>query len=175
MKKTLILLAFLLAAALFLVGCSDSDDPQASNGNGPPSQSTNDGFELLFRGVNISPGQPFDVNDFSDDEPTVNSIPSSAFPDDPVNVYIFDGELEISAVTLGGVETIYMVHVLGESFSTTRGVSVGDDVSRILELYGDDYENGIRMSYIFGDVDVSFLVIDGTVRSIEYWTVGLVY
>jgi len=174
-KMSAIFLLIILVAVL--AGCGTDDSPADVS---QPEQSeaaangSDDSFTIIFEGVNITPGNEFN-QDAIDGEPEVSLIPSSAFPNDPVHIYNYSELIEIHAVMLDGVETIYFVHILDESIATAEGVSISDDVSRVLEVYGEEYEDGgIRKIYTRGDVELSFIIRDDVVVSIEYWLAGLV-
>ncbi|MCL2212421.1 MAG: hypothetical protein FWB93_01115 [Oscillospiraceae bacterium] len=182
LKKLFAIILIGTIAVLITTGCSeqntDNNSETTNNNNDGGNIENNDNtpnnyFELIFRGVNIAPGQSFDP-DQVEGEPTIARIPSSAFPDDPVYIYNYDDLLEINVVRLNGVDTIYFVHILCESISTSRGISINDPVSSVFAAYGDDYiDGGIRMSYVMGDVELSFLIINEIVASVEYWIAGL--
>ncbi len=52
---------------------------------------------------------------------------------------------------------------------TSEGLCIGDSITRMIELYGEDYEENIGMIvYQKGDMELCFVIQDDTIMSIEY-------
>ena len=179
-------MAVMVLMALLFVGCSngETENPTTNDNDefnaGDNTSSYNDSdesniesFQMIFSGVNVAPGQSFD-SDAIDGEPTVARMFKSAFPDDITYTYNYDDLLEIHVLSMNNEDTILFVHILCETIETSEGISLGDSVSEVIAAYGEEFEDdGFRMSFIQGEVELSFLIRDEAVASIELWLVGL--
>ncbi len=123
-------------------------------------------LKMTYKGVDVTPGEAFNKDDI-DGEAERSEIPSCAF-EGTDNVYTYE-DVEIIATDIDGQETVYSVYFLSAELETPEGVKVSDEASKVIEIYGDTYEeNGNEMIYKEGDVILSFIVENDIITSIEY-------
>ena len=98
---------------------------------------------------------------------SIYEVPSCAF-EGTDNVYRYE-DFEITAYDDGTGEVIYSIYLLTPTVTTPEGLGLGEDLSKMLELYGENYEqDGTTYYYYCGDVMLSILVQNETVISVEY-------
>ncbi|MBR2722517.1 MAG: hypothetical protein IKC31_01475 [Clostridia bacterium] len=79
------------------------------------------------------------------------------------------GAFEIETYTLGGIEYVRAIHLLDDTQSTRKGISVGDTVEAVKEAYGEpSRQTSLGLTYAEGDTVLEFLVRDGKVTNINY-------
>lgn len=124
------------------------------------------GFCLTFNGVELTPGTTYDAAALP--EPgSVYQVPSCAI-EGTDNVYSFDA-VEITAFNDGTQEIIYAVAIIDPNVTTDEGLYLGDDMARVIELYGEDYEeNGTAVVYTRGNTRLTIIVQGGFVVDIEF-------
>lgn len=131
-----------------------------------PTAAAEEGFCFTLNGVALIPGTVYDASALP--EPTsVYQVPSCAI-EGTDNVYSFD-TVEITAFHDGTQEIIYAIAILDPNVTTDEGLYLGDDTARVLELYGEDYqENGTAMVYTKGNTMLSIILQGGYVVDIEF-------
>lgn len=124
------------------------------------------GFGFTYEGVLLTPGQVFDASAL----PEANSlytVPSCAI-EGMDNVYCYDG-FEVTAFNDGTQEIIYSIWLSDPNLTTDEGLTFGDDIAKLTELYGGERtENGTALVYTRGDTQLSLILQDGTVIDIQY-------
>lgn len=165
-KKVLILIAiivvFVIGAVIFFV-TQNSDKVK----NLDTEVSVEDqNFNVSYLGVDVTPGIPFDRNSIPE-EGTYSEIPSCAF-EGTDNVSTFS-HVEITSAQINGVESVYSVYFLDPEVQTQEGVMISDERAKVIEKYGHDYEEvGNKITYTKGQVQLSFIIENDLVTSIEY-------
>lgn len=125
-----------------------------------------DAFKMIYRGVDVAPGREFSKDSISE-EAAFAELASCAF-EGTDKVYTYEN-VEITASELKGKETVYSVYFLNETVETPEGIKITDEKAKILEKYGENYnELGNQISFTKGDVVLSFIVENDIITSIEY-------
>lgn len=187
MKKMFaVLLAMLMLLAL--CACANTDKPQettapiASDAPATEPSATEEGeldggfdigvvpvepFVFTFNGVTLIPGTAYDAAALP--EPTsVYQVPSCAI-EGTDNVYNFNDAVEITAFNDGSQEIIYSIAIFDPNVCTDEGLYLGDDMARVIELYGEDYtENGTAMVYTKGNTELTIILQNGFVVDMEF-------
>ena len=187
-------LAILLTIALLtvLVGCDKKEQPkdtQAQTTAAPAVETTNapeeettvvpeettapeqvvdeDVFSFTYQGVTLVPGNAFDSAALPEAE-SVYQVPSCAI-EGTDNVYNFNDAVEITAFNDGSQEIIYSIAIFDPNVCTDEGLYLGDDMARVIELYGEDYtENGTAMVYTKGNTELTIILQNGFVVDMEF-------
>lgn len=187
MKKMFaVLLAMLML--LGLCACGNTDKPQettapiASDVPATEPSATEEGeldggadigvvpvepYVFTFNGVTLIPGTAYDAAALP--EPTsVYQVPSCAI-EGTDNVYNFNDAVEITAFNDGSQEIIYSIAIFDPNVCTDEGLYLGDDMARVIELYGEDYtENGTAMVYTKGNTELTIILQNGFVVDMEF-------
>ena len=182
MKK---IFAILLAMAmvLSLAACGSDEKPQETTQAAPVAtvavpettvahQETEapvvnqDPFCFTFEGVVLVPGTIYDASALPEPN-SVYQVPSCAI-EGTDNVYSFDA-VEITAFHDGTQEIIYAVAIFDPNVCTDEGLYIGDDAARVVELYGEDYqEDGNAMIYTRGNTMLTVILSGGFVADMEF-------
>jgi predicted small lipoprotein YifL len=173
MKRIIaLLLMVLLAAALTACGTTPPDPtkPADQAQNTQPQQTEpaeEEGvFSFTFEGIELIPGAPFDPSALPEAD-SIFEVPSCAI-EGTDNVYSYS-TMELTAYDDGTGEVIYSIYLLDADTPTTEGLYVGDDLARVEELYGADYEtNDTELTFTKGNTTLNLLMDGETVISIEY-------
>lgn len=125
-----------------------------------------EGFRFTLEGVALVPGADYDASALP--EPgSVYQVPSCAI-EGTDNVYSFN-TVEITAFFDGTKEIIYSIAILDPNVCTDEGLYLGDSAEKVIELYGDTYEeNGTAMIYTKGETMLTLIVQNGYVVDIEF-------
>ncbi len=127
---------------------------------------TADVFSFETDGVALTPGTALDLTALPD-AASVYTVESCAV-EGMDNVYTYD-TFEVTAYDDGSGEVIYSIYLTDPNVTTAEGLALGDDLSRVTELYGSDYaENDTAVVYTRGDTQLSIILQDEVVISIEY-------
>lgn len=168
-KKVLIVVAIIVVIAVIVAivvatqNSGDKSNPEAQN---VTEEVQDAGFMISYLGVDVTPGVPFDRNTIPE-EGTYSEIPSCAF-EGTDNVSTF-AHVEITSAQVNGVETVYSVYFLDPEVKTQEGIAISDDRNKVIETYGSDYEElGNKITYTKGDVQLSFIIENDVVTSVEY-------
>lgn len=182
MKKTMILLLAAFAAVC-LCACGSSGEPEENQmitraaedtvSTTAPAEteaaavSGEAEFAPFLTGeLELMVGTAFDPSALPEAN-SVYEIPSCAF-EGTDNVYSYDA-FEITAFHNGTEEIIYSVYLMSPDVTTPEGLALGDPLERVLELYGENYEqSGTAYNYCQQDAMLSILVQGDAVISIEY-------
>lgn len=128
--------------------------------------STAAALQFLYEGVTLVPGAAFDPAALPAYD-NLYTVPSCAI-EGTDNVYSY-GSFEVTAFDQGEGEFIYSVYILDDGVATPEGLKISDTAARVVELYGEDYQdNDGEYVYTQGDVMLSILFDGDTVSSIEY-------
>lgn len=176
MKKWIALLMALLLVALTACGTQTPDvDPTTQpttekpvdDETGPTTEpAAEEYFSFTYEGVELIPGAAFDPAQLPEAD-SVFEVPSCAI-EGTDNVYCYP-TFELTAYNDGTGEVIYSIYLLDADTPTAEGLYVGDDLTRVTELYGTDYaENDTELTFTKGDTTLNLLLDGETVISIEY-------
>ena len=186
MKKTIVLM--LMTALLVLAGCGgndekvisgevanvETDDAQTVEAEDTSDKNaTTDGYVFESNGVSISVDGEAEAYISGLGEPlSYFESPSCAFGDLD-KIYTYSG-FELDTYSLEGVDYVSAVIFKDDSVSTPEGISIGDSVDKVKEIYGEpESEESTIISYVKGKTKLCFLVQDGSVVSVEYRTMIL--
>lgn len=186
MKKTIVLM--LMTALLVLAGCGGNDEKvisgEVANVETDDAQTVEaedtsdknaatDGYVFESNGVSISVDGEAEAYISGLGEPlSYFESPSCAFGDLD-KIYTYSG-FELDTYSLEGVDYVSAVIFKDDSVSTPEGISIGDSVDKVKELYGEpESEESTIISYVKGKTKLCFLVQDGSVVSVEYRTMIL--
>lgn len=123
-------------------------------------------FAYVLEGVEIIPGEPFDASALPE-AASVYTVPSCAL-EGTDNVYNY-GTVEVTAYDEGEGEHVYSVYFIDPNITTPEGLALGDDMTKVVELYGEDYvEDGTSYTYTKGNTMLIVIEQNGVVGSIEY-------
>lgn len=186
--KKLIALMMALVMILALAACGGSGDPDEipaitqgkDEEKETPDQSAQEAedqqenntpaaeheYSYTYEGVELIPGNPFDASALPEAE-SVFEVPSCAI-EGTDNLYNY-GTFELTAFNDGTGEVIYSIFFNDPNITTDEGLALGDDVSKVIELYGEDYtQEGTAYIYTGVNTILSILVQNDTVTSIEF-------
>lgn len=140
--------------------------PEAPAETEAPAAVEEGNYIFTSNGVDLIPGADFDAAVLGAPA-SVYEVPSCAI-EGTDNVYNYEA-FEITAYDDGTGEVIYSIFFLDPNLTTNEGLALGDDVSKVVDLYGENYvEDGD--SYVYTRTEGQLIVIlqDGVVVSIEY-------
>ncbi len=159
-KLILVIILIMLVAAI-LVGCKEK---QMSKENTIQSVET---FSVKYNGVEVTPGTEFNESLISE-EANFSEIASCAF-EGTDKMYTYSG-VELVVANVNGKDKIYSVYFITQDVKTAEGVGLTDNISKMIEAYGEDYNQLISNKYTYtkGEVELSFIVQDDLITSIEY-------
>lgn len=123
-------------------------------------------FAFTYDGVEIIPGEAFDASALPE-AASVYEVPSCAL-EGTDNVYNYE-TFEVTAYDEGKGEFVYSIYFIDPNLTTNEGLALGDDLSKAVELYGDDYEE-IEGEYVYtkNNTQLRLIVENETVVSIEF-------
>lgn len=115
-------------------------------------------FCFTYEGVALIPNEAFDASKLPA-ATSVYTVPSCAL-EGTDNVYNY-GTFEVTAFNDGSGEFIYSIVLIDPNITTDEGLALGDNVSRVIELYGENYqEDGTAMVY-YGTNTVLSIIVQG--------------
>ena len=177
MKKiTSLVLATVLATTL-MASCASGDtdtDPEVLSGggtqvseNGAGEEDTSeDTYHLVYRDVNLAPGDPSDpaISALGDDYSYFES-PSCAYQGID-KVYTFDSVI-IRTVAQDDEEFITSIEIKDDTVETPEGIYIGCTRDQVTKAYGE--AEGDTLIYEDGTVSVAFIMgSDDTVTDMSY-------
>ncbi len=117
-------------------------------------------------GVELIPGDPFDPGVLPKAE-SVYEVPSCAI-EGTDNLYNY-GTFELTAFDDGEKELIYSILLTDPNITTTEGLALGDDVQKMVDLYGEGYTQQGNAYVYTGDAELLYIIAQNDkVASIEY-------
>ena len=132
--------------------------------DGAPISLGNYSFEA--QGVELIPGDPFDPAVLPEAE-SVYEVPSCAI-EGTYNLYNY-GTFELTAFDDGEKELIYSILLTDPNITTTEGLALGDDVQKVVSIYGDGYTQQGNAYVYTGDTELLYIIVQNEkVASIEY-------
>lgn len=178
-KLTILLMSLSLCAALVACGGGNNSSQQNSTGNN--GQNTSDSgegdttaetaFVFQSNGVDIAMNAPADDVVEALGEPiSTFEAPSCAFQGTDWT-YTYDG-FQVNTYPLDDVNYISSVVLTSDAVSTPEGLEIGGTLENMVAAYGEDYtEEYGQYTYTRGDSQLSVLIEDGAITSIEYLAV----
>lgn len=165
-RKLFIVIVMGIIAVLTLTGCN-SDKSGEEQQAIQTSYNTENTFSVEYEGVQIVPGTEFN-EDLIEEEANFSEIPSCAF-DGTDKVYTYSG-VEITVAQIDGKDIIYSVYFISDEVKTNEEVSIADTIDKMLETYGENYVQtlGNKYTYTKGNVELSFIIQNEVITSIEY-------
>ena len=178
-KLAILMMSLSLCAALVACGSGNNGGQQNSTGNN--GQNTSDSgegdttaetaFVFQSNGVDIAMNAPADDVVEALGEPiSTFEAPSCAFQGTDWT-YTYDG-FQINTYPLDDVNYISSVVLTSDAVSTPEGLEIGGTLEDMVAAYGEDYvEEYSQYTYTRGDSQLSVLIEDGAITSIEYLAV----
>ena len=161
-RVTKFLLIFILIIG-FTTSCGQKEESKNNNNN----QDVSSGYALKYDNMTITPGDVFTKDKFGEYEDYIE-LESCAF-EDKDRAYTYE-HFEISTYTKDKQEHILSVYFLDPEVTTTEGVALGDDKSKMLEDYGDGYTNNDSEYEYQKDKSILIFILndEDIITSIEY-------
>ena len=117
-------------------------------------------------GVELVPGDPFDPGVLPEAN-SVYEVPSCAI-EGTDNLYNY-GAFELTAFDDGEKELIYSILLTDPNITTTEGLALGDDVQKMMSIYGEGYTQQGNAYVYTGDAELLYIIAQNDkVASIEY-------
>ena len=117
-------------------------------------------------GVELIPGDPFDPGVLPEAD-SVYEVPSCAI-EGTDNLYNY-GSFELTAFDDGTQELIYSILLTDPNITTTEGLALGDDVQKMVDIYGEGYTQQGNAYVYTGDAELLYIIVQNEqVASIEY-------
>ena len=125
---------------------------------------------FYFRGIKIELNAELEPILAPLDEPLSVSSQLSCHGEGEDKTYTYDGFI-INTYPLEGKDRILEVVIQNAGIPTTKGVQVGDPVSKATEAYGDGYRAvGMYYAYDAGDgKSLQFFIENDTIKEIDYY------
>ena len=167
-KKVLIIVVCVMVlvaiGAIVVVNINNKNNDNQNSDVLKEEESLN--LTVSYLGVDVTPGVEFSSENIPE-EGEYSQIPSCAFQGTD-NVVIYS-HVEITSAQIDGSERVYSVYFLDDEISTPEGVKITDARADVIDAYGDDFEgNDNKITYVDGKVELSFLIENDVVTSIEY-------
>lgn len=169
--KRKVLAAFLLATALTVSACSGSGSDGKDSGAKTEASDTKDaGYVFENNGAKVAIDEKAEdaVADLGD--PVLqNEMPTCAMGDlDKMYQY---NDFYLVSYQEDKVDYIYDIILTSDAVSTAEGVSIGDPAEKVKDVYGDaQVEDKQQIKYHKGNTNLTFILSEGKVLSIEYKT-----
>lgn len=123
-------------------------------------------YVFEYEGVKLQPGTAFDASALPE-ATSVFQAPSCAL-EGTDNVYNYD-TFEVTAYDEGKGEFIYSIYFLDPNLTTPEGLALGDNLDKVIKLYGDGYtQDGNTYTYVGGNTMLVILMDNDAISSIEY-------
>lgn len=178
MRKLIAILA-LLVLVIALAACGSdaeqnvdlvitraTEETQIAEVENVQAEAVKEEFCFVAEGVELIPGADFDPTVLPE-AASLYTVPSCAI-EGTDNVYNYE-TFEITAYDDGTGEVIYSIYIIDPNTTTPEGLALGDNLDRVLELYGDNYQvNGAAFDFYGTETMLSIIVQNEAVASIEY-------
>lgn len=159
-KGVLVVIVLIIVVTIGMMLVNNKKD------NGEPEGKKETVFKFVYKGVDITPGKEFS-KDSIDETAGFTELQSCAF-EGLDKVYTYES-VEITTSEMKGKETIYCVYFLDDTLQTTEGIKMLDEKSKMIEVYGENYEETLnRHAYKTGKVELIFIIENDIITSIEY-------
>lgn len=145
---------------------TDGEEAPVEETEAPAPEAAGGVFAFTLEGVELIPGEPFDASALPEAQ-SQYTVPSCAL-EGTDNVYNY-GTVEVTAYDEGNGEHVYSVYFIDPNITTPEGLALGDTMSKVVELYGEDYtEEGTSYIYTKGNTMLIVIAQGDVVASIEY-------
>ena len=192
MKKKIVSGILIAATVLALTGCGSSGEKQISGNvnnneqakteqqsgagsNQDSKKNETTGKDYVFKTKNTEitiDAEAANILSQLGDPLSKFDSPSCAFGDLDV-IYTYGG-FEVDTYQLKGVDYISAVILQDDSVSTQEGLYIGEDASKVEEIYGKPSEvNGTNKIYTGKNMKLTVIIKDGKVSSIQYLNLKL--
>lgn len=143
------------------------EETEAVEAAGEEADSTAGGpYVFTVDGVDLVPGTAFDAAALGE-AGSVYQVPSCAI-EGTDNVYNYE-TFEVTAFDDGSGEVIYSIYFIDPNLTTPEGLALGDDMAKMVELYGESYtQDGTACVYSGEGTMLIVIVENDVVNSIEY-------
>jgi hypothetical protein len=123
-------------------------------------------FCFNYEGVDIIPGEAFDASVLPE-AASVYEVPSCALVGTD-NLYNYE-TFEVTAFNEGNGEFVYSIYFIDPNLTTNEGLALGDGMDKVVELYGEGYENlDGELVYTNMNTQLRLIVENDVVVSIEF-------
>ncbi len=157
MKKFSSLL-FIVLLMMIVVGCENNKSSKELDDENV--------YSFQYEKMNILLGDTFTREKYGD-ELEYSETTTCAF-EDMDRTYIYE-HYAIDTYTLNEEERILSIYFLDSNVTTTEGISLGDSLEKVEEVYGKDYQKNDNLyTYEKGKTNLKFIVENDVVTSIEY-------
>lgn len=143
-----------------------TEETQIAEAGNVQAEDVKEEFCFVAEGVELIPGADFDPTVLPE-AASLYTVPSCAI-EGTDNVYNYE-TFEITAYDDGTGEVIYSIYIIDPNTTTPEGLALGDNLDRVLELYGDNYQvNGAAFDFYGTETMLSIIIQNEAVASIEY-------
>ena len=143
-----------------------TEETQIAEVENVQAEAVKEEFCFVAEGVELIPGADFDPAALTE-AASLYTVPSCAI-EGTDNVYNYE-TFEITAYDDGTGEVIYSIYIIDPNTTTPEGLALGDNLDRVLELYGDNYQvNGAAFDFYGTETMLSIIIQNDAVASIEY-------
>lgn len=123
-------------------------------------------FCFTYEGVDIIPGEAFDASQLPE-AASVYEVPSCAL-EGTDNLYNYE-TFEVTAFNEGEGEFVYSIYFIDPNLTTNEGLALGDGLDKVVELYGENYEDmDGELVYTWMNTQLRLIVENDVVVSIEF-------
>ena len=182
MKRTLISItaaALALSSVLAFTGCGKSEQSQAETATTAAEVTTaaqaqgvipESDVVFNYNGAKVELNTPIDDMLTAIGQANEVSSQLSCHGEGEDKTYSYNGFV-VNSYPLDGKDYVMEVVVSEAGIPTSKGVAVGDPVSKVTEAYGDNYKAvGVYYSYDAGNKkSLQFLIENDTVSEIDYF------
>lgn len=178
MKKVIIAIVLIIIVSVIAVvvvnknktRVTTNEVTQATTEEATSSEETtpNEINEYVFtvNGNTVAINEEMSTGKFGE-ESNVYEVPSCAFEGND-KIYEYNG-FEVETYEDGETERIYSIYFTDTKQTTTEGVCVSDSYDKMVEVYGENFENdGTQYTYTKGDTCLEFIVENDVITSIKY-------
>ena len=185
MKKSVIILALLLVAALMFTfaGCGGGNSEteattaatEATTAEETAAEAedggiTADDVTFTYNGVKVELNGDAAAAIEALGEPESSESQLSCHGEGDDKTYTYDGFV-LNTYPLDGEDRVLEIVIKSDAIETNKGVKVGDGAEAVKAAYGDSFkEVGLYYAYDAGDgKSLQFLIEDGVVSEIDYY------
>ena len=176
MKKVGIVIAVIVIIALIVAGIvfvnrqSTEQTVSSEQGNKTSQEASNTETQDIYcfedNGKKITLGAEYSSLNLGE-EKDYYEVQSCAF-NGMDKIYTFDN-YEVHTYPENSTDKVLSVYFLNNQISTTEGVKIGDSMDKMVETYGDGYEQlDTQYTYTKGLTQLKFIVENDVITSIEY-------
>ena len=171
MKKLIVLaMAALLLVSLCACGAAEEELSNSTPVQNVTQNAEGKGYAFVYKGVELIPGTQFQPDALPEPEYEYTAPNCALEGNDVVYNYV---DIEVAVYSDGKTDTIQSVYIINPNLTTPEGLALGDDLTKVTQLYGDSYtQNGAVWQFTKGNVVLCILIQGDFVASIEYLLAG---